>query len=158
MANFSIFKDLVAGDNVSIEQNSEGNLVISSTGGATEAMYAMLNWENIKASRTFDTEVWTGKMAGTDKVYGKVIDLGALPNATTKNVAHNIANLDTKISHSGFVLQPEGHQISSNFPHTTDVKFSIYSRFTDTTCDIQTGTDRREFTAVMFLEYTCTDR
>ncbi len=39
-------------------------------------------------------EHFTGRYRGTSKVYGKTIDFGALPNNTTKTVAHSITNLD----------------------------------------------------------------
>ena len=40
------------------------------------------------------TEHWTGKYIGSSKVYSKVIDMGSLPNNTTKQVAHGITGLD----------------------------------------------------------------
>jgi len=40
------------------------------------------------------TEHWTGRYgSGGTKEYSKVVDIGALPNATTKNVAHSITSL-----------------------------------------------------------------
>lgn len=36
-----------------------------------------------------------------ETIYRKVIDFGTLPNATTKNVAHGITNLDIVISLEG---------------------------------------------------------
>jgi hypothetical protein len=40
------------------------------------------------------TEHWTGRFKDGSKVYAKAIDFGALPNTTTKNVAHGITGLD----------------------------------------------------------------
>lgn len=41
------------------------------------------------------SEHWTGKYSTEgDKIFSKVIDFGALPNATEKTVAHSISNLD----------------------------------------------------------------
>jgi len=40
------------------------------------------------------TEHWTGKFKDGSKVYSKVVDFGALPNTTFKNVAHGITGLD----------------------------------------------------------------
>ena len=41
------------------------------------------------------------------KVYRKTISVGAMPNATIKNVDHNITNLDTVISASGMVYRTD---------------------------------------------------
>jgi hypothetical protein len=40
------------------------------------------------------TEHWTGKFKDGSKVYSKVIDFGALPNTTTKSVAHGVTGMD----------------------------------------------------------------
>ena len=40
------------------------------------------------------TETWSGQYgSGGTKLYTKVIDIGALPNATTKNTAHSITSI-----------------------------------------------------------------
>lgn len=47
-------------------------------------------------------EVWTGGYwKDGKKIYRKVVDCGALPNTTTKNVAHNIANISWIVNYSG---------------------------------------------------------
>ncbi len=42
------------------------------------------------------------------QVFRKVIDIGGLPNATTKNVAHGITGLDTVIEAEGIALNTSG--------------------------------------------------
>lgn len=40
------------------------------------------------------SEHWTGQYRDSAKVYAKVVDIGAMPAATTKTVAHGITGLD----------------------------------------------------------------
>lgn len=47
------------------------------------------------------TERQIGMYLG-DKLYEKTVDLGALPNSTTKNVAHGISNIDIIVDIEGW--------------------------------------------------------
>jgi hypothetical protein len=52
-----------------------------------------------------------GKWIDGSVLYEKTVDCGALPNATTKNVAHNISNL-------GYVVSVNGTARSASTPYT----------------------------------------
>lgn len=88
-------------------------------------------------------------------VYRKVINFGALPNATTKSVSHNISNLGT-------ILDIKGTGTNGSFwfkfPHvvqdtpTNGIEISVST----TLIYIKTGSDRSAYNAYVILEYTKT--
>lgn len=88
-------------------------------------------------------------------VYRKVINFGALPNASTKSVPHNISNLDT-------ILDVKGTGTNGSFwfkfPHvvqdtpTNSIEISVST----TLIYIKTGSDRSAYSAYIILEYTKT--
>ena len=91
-------------------------------------------------------------------IYRKVIDCGALPNNTIKNVAHGISNIEF------FVEPPRGTSYSSTtgntfpLPYTADVlQAQVKMWATSTDIYLQTLADRTEYTKTyVILEYTKT--
>ena len=61
------------------------------------------------------TERIAGKVIesdGTERIlYEKTIAFGAIPNNTTKKVAHNISNIDKVVRIDGYTYEPSGHYI-----------------------------------------------
>ena len=55
------------------------------------------------------TEQRVGTWISGKPVYQKTVDCGALPNNTTKNVAHNISNLDFVVDMSGIATNTTTH-------------------------------------------------
>lgn len=89
-------------------------------------------------------------------VYEKVVDLGALPNSTTKNVAHSISNLGLIISADFVAKDTSGQYIQMPFTVVQSGYFnyqvSIY--LTDTNIVIETGSNRSAYSGFAILRYT----
>ena len=86
-------------------------------------------------------------------IYRKTVDVGALPNATTKNVAHGITDFGTLIRMYGAAKNdttevPLPYVTPSNLNQT----MSIWR--TGNNIRIQTGTDRSAYSGYVTLEYT----
>lgn len=63
------------------------------------------------------TEKIVGQWTDGKPIYQKVVDIGALPNNTSKTVAHGISNVSTFISVIGFAKDSStGNSISLPFP------------------------------------------
>ena len=57
-----------------------------------------------------------GKWIDGKPIYRKIVDIGALPNNTSKTVAHGINNLEKAIIANGFAINNKGETIY--IPHT----------------------------------------
>lgn len=128
---------------------------ISTTDALSAKQGKVLN-EKINEKFAYST---TEKVIGTwidnKPLYQKVIDFGALPNNTNKQVAHNINNLGQIVKFSGFA----GSSINAGgipIPHA--VSSSPVTGFVDDTyVNITTTSDRTAYTrTVVILEYTKT--
>ena len=87
-------------------------------------------------------------------IYRKVIDFGTLPNATSKSVAHNISNLSSVITLRGIASESNSYQ---PIPYATPTSSSsIKISANNTNVSIETGSDRRSYSAKIILEYTKT--
>lgn len=87
-------------------------------------------------------------------IYRKVIDMGALPNATTKSVAHNISNLSNIISIKGIAIK---NSESLPIPYVTfnaNNSGGIIVYANDTDVVLTTSTDRSSYNGYIILEYT----
>lgn len=110
----------------------------------------------VGGSHTYSTdEQEVGTWIDGSPVYEKVVDLGALPNNTTKNVAHNISNL-------GRVIQAElsadngANWITIPYATTnsTDLRYQLGFWITDTNIAIKSEWDRSAFSGYAILRYT----
>ena len=103
------------------------------------------------------SEIDTGaKWIDGSAIYKKTINFGALPNADTKQVAHNISNLAYFIKVETIARNESTtshHMIDSTFGNPTQ---GIYEQaYVDSTAvKITTGTDRSTFDAYVTLYYT----
>ena len=88
-----------------------------------------------------------------ETLYRKVIDLGNLPNNSSKAVAHGISNFKTPIQASGYMTNGTD---STLIPFCTvgNMNYQIGLEFNSTNVVVYTGMDRSAFTGVIFLEYT----
>ena len=88
-------------------------------------------------------------------IYEKIIDFGNLPNSTSKNVEHNIENIDKIISITGIAMSS-----ADTIPMPI---VAIMSRWgcemgaNDTIVGITTGEDRSEYYAYITIQYTKTE-
>ena len=99
-------------------------------------------------------------------IYKKTINFGALPNATSKNVAHGISNLDNVISIEGFMtngsISASSNNWVTNVPGITGVsqsdfyKYGVACYVQGANVTIQTGMDRSSMNAYITLRYTKT--
>lgn len=97
-----------------------------------------------------------GRWIDGNTIYEKVVDLGALPNNATKNIAHGISNL-------GKVIQAElsasdNNSIWLTIPYattsTTDTKYQIGFWITDTNVVVKSDWDRSALSGYAILRYT----
>ena len=109
------------------------------------------------------SEQWTGRTwLDGKKVYEKTIDVGALPNNSIKNIAHNILNIYRWIDITG-AYQQALMALGANSAPPRGLVFGVESENINTSVDavnimIRTGTDRTNYTGYVTLRYTCTDR
>lgn len=90
-------------------------------------------------------------------IYRKVINFGALPNATTKRVAHNISNLKSIIKIEGIADRGDGFFQSIPLVYrSSDNAYNASLAIEGTDISIQTNQDRSEFSGYVTLEYTKT--
>jgi len=98
-----------------------------------------------------ETEI--GKWIDGKTLYRKVIDLGSLPNATSKSVAHNITNPATFVKISGATVSG-GNRLPLPHVDTSGLQYciSLYANATDVI--VVTGSNRSNVTGFAILEYT----
>lgn len=88
-------------------------------------------------------------------IYRKVVDFGALPNASTKIVNHGISNLDTVVNFYGSIINvTTGDRLSLNVPSPSGAQYDILTTVTNTQVKITCAVDRTMQKAVVVLEYT----
>jgi hypothetical protein len=101
----------------------------------------------------------TEKVVGTwidgKPIYQKTIDVGALPNATSKNVAHNISNLD-KVINIIAIAYGSGQHLPINFPAVDNVANACNVRVMGTNININSGINRSGLSGYVTLQYTKT--
>ena len=104
------------------------------------------------------TETRVGTWIDGKPVYRKVVDCGALPNASTKNIAHGISNLNTVTSFQAIAKSPSSNAwlpIPATSPANVIYHVSIY--MTNTNIVINTGDNKTAYTQTYaIIEYTKT--
>ena len=102
-----------------------------------------------------ETEQKTGgKWIDGKPIYRKVVACGALPNNTTKNVAHNISNVGRFINYYGTA---KGNTTTINIPYLdgSGHDYSVFVNVNNTNVVIRTYKDRSAYTdTYIILEYT----
>ena len=87
-------------------------------------------------------------------IYRKVIDCGALPNATAKEIPHGITNLDMIINMYGTSINTSNIGITLPFATTTP-SVCVDLHYNMTYVRIVTGTDLSNYTKTyVTIEYT----
>lgn len=135
-------------------QYIEGGASISNVYGTSQSNGYSQDY--INGLETYSTsEQRIGTWIDGKPVYRKVINFGALPNASTKSVSHNISNLGT-------ILDIKGTGTNGSFwfkfPHvvqdtpTNGIEINVST----TLIYIKTGSDRSAYSAYVTLEYTKT--
>lgn len=119
-------------------------------------------------TKTGDTpiKVGTGNDYSTDEqivgswidgkpLYQKTVELGTLPNNSTKSVAHGISNLNEIVEIKGIVKSGTTF-MQLGKPSTSDIHWSIELEVAGNNVAVTTGSDRTSWTGVCTLKYTKT--
>ena len=102
-------------------------------------------------------EVNTGEVWVDGKpIYRKTIDLGSLPNATTKTVSHGISNFGVPINLEGMAITPagSGYPLNGARPNQNTLPIAATVSITDIT--VETSVDRHTWTGYVTIWYTKT--
>ena len=111
-------------------------------------------WYNPNNIEKYSTnEIKIGTWIDGKPLYRKVVDIGALPNASTKQVAHNISNMGSVVTLRGMVT--DGGFFPIPYCATTNA-YAISLFATTTTITVITGSDRSSVTGFAIIEYTKT--
>lgn len=92
-------------------------------------------------------------------IYKKTVNIGALPNATTKSVAHGITSIGTFIDAKGSALRSSDSiwfQIPNVPNPTAGIDTGIGLTVSSSNIEISTGRDRTNMTGYVTLWYTKT--
>lgn len=105
-----------------------------------------------------ETEKIIGTWVDGSSLYRKVINFGALPNATVKNVNHNISNFKRGIKINGYAYSSQsGNSVPIPYASHSNVAQSIAVYCNSTIVGITTGVDHSVFDeCYIVLEYTKT--
>jgi len=116
------------------------------------------NFNELNKINSYSTnETDTGqKWIDGKTIYRKVIDCGALPNATTKNIPTNLSNI--------FIIKLQGFAYNSNayltipdiIPSGTNYSTKINYDYSNQQIVITAGADRSNMNGYVILEYTKT--
>jgi hypothetical protein len=113
-----------------------------------EELYNPNNSEKYSTS-----EIKIGTWIDGKTLYRKVVNIGALPNSSTKQVAHNISNMGSVVSLRGMVTDGRFFPI----PYCATTNAYAISLFADkTNITVITGSDRSSVTGFAIIEYTKT--
>lgn len=130
---------------------------------ATDALSAKkgkeLN-EKITRNSTYSTEEQAvGTWIDGKTIYRKVIIFGALPNATKKEVQHNISNIRNFTKIEGIAIRNDETKFTQSLPlvyKNTEMFYNTALAVDNTIIEIQTTGDRSMFNGYVILEYTKT--
>ena len=101
---------------------------------------------------TTGTEYETGRIIDGKKEYGKRIDLGTLPNATSKSVAHGISRATKILGYKAFANNANGVFGGVPLPHVSLNNY-IELQITSTNVFISSSINASIFTGVIEIYY-----
>ena len=130
---------------------------------ATDALSAKqgkeLN-EKITRNSTYSTEEQAvGTWIDGKTIYRKIINFGALPNATKKEVQHNISNISNFTKIEGIAIRNDETKFTQSLPlvyKNAEMSYNTALAVDNTIVEIQTNGDRSMFNGYVTLEYTKT--
>lgn len=145
------------GDLLMIVQGQANKKIPAATfnsGNDTRITAAENNLANLQNYVSAETVI--GKWINNKPLYRKIYTIASLPNATTLDVALNISNLENIVKLEGMATNA-AKTVSFPLPfYRSDPTLGIEMYGTNTNIVIITGTDRRELTAFVIVEYTKT--
>ena len=121
-----------------------------------EPTYFMKNTYNADNMYSTD-EMIVGKWIDGKPLYRKTIDCGALPNATTKLIAHNIENIGEIVKISGTATNPSA-DLTMVLPHSSTTAGSqVMAACTSTSIQISSSINLTAYSkSYVTIEYTKT--
>ena len=113
------------------------------------------NLNSIQEISVYSTnELEIGKWIDGKPLYRKAISFGALPNNTTKSMAHNISNLKRVVKLEGFAGSSQNLG-GITLPHATGTPIALYAD--NTNVNVKTNNDATAYTeAYIYVYYTKT--
>ena len=109
--------------------------------------YAETAWHLMQGAWT-TAEWWTGKQRGGSNIYTKIIDFGALPNNTSKSVAHGISSPNLAYDDAPIIVEA-----SLTNGNKLETLISAVS-WDGTNVTITTTADQSAISAYLRVEYT----
>lgn len=102
-----------------------------------------------------NTEKVIGFWVDNKPIYSQTINFGSLPNNGSKNVAHNISNIDKVVNYRGIAYSSSAFRtLPTCSPLNLTYNIDLYVDTTD--IHIITGIDRTSYTSYVTIEYTKT--
>lgn len=112
-----------------------------------------IDWTTINFSDSIEQPV--GIDVNGDVIWRKLVDFGALPNATTKLVPSGVVNMKQLYSLLAVAkISGGGTYLGLPYCHPNQQSLNINIAYTDNSVQILTGTDRSNYSAIAILEYT----
>lgn len=149
----TIPSDIADLDDVTITSPTNGQALIYNNGDWINGDVSGGGGVDYSTSET-DTGL---KWIDNKSVYRKVIDIGSLPNSTTKYIPHGITGIDTLI-HAEILTSNNAKDTFFPVPYTVIgspyINYQTNFILTDTDIGIECGTDRSAFSGYAILEYT----
>lgn len=115
------------------------------------------DWKQTNIPIVTTTEFKTGKIIDGKEEYGKLINLGNLPNASTKNVPHGIKNFTTACNITkieGFAQGDDTSCFPLPYSSPSGLTLCIGIIITNSNISVVTGNDRSSLTGHVTLYYT----
>ena len=132
-----------------------GDGAIDTTQLADEAVTSdKIDFTTLAFGNYSTSEVNTGfKWIDGSDIYKKTVDIGTLPNNTTKNVAHGISNLSLILNYET-VAYGSAYLPIPYVTMTSQSTFQIQFSFSSTNISVVTGNDRTGYSAYVTMYYT----
>lgn len=132
----------------------------TSTTDALSAKQGKVLNEKIAKNSTYSTEEQAvGTWIDGKTIYRKIINFGALPNATKKEVQHNISNISNFTKIEGIAIRNDETKFTQSLPlvyKNAEMFYNTALAVDNTIVEIQTNGDRSMFNGYVTLEYTKT--
>ena len=137
--------------------NAQTNINSTTYAYTAFKLYTDNEYNGLLNNQRYSTdEIDTGKTwIDGKKIYRKVVEFGALPNATSKDVAHGISNLDYIVS-INTTARYNTNYISIPYVDETTLANAISISIRNTKIRISSGANQSMYTATVVIEYTKT--
>ena len=154
----SINASELSGQSISVK-NAGSHFEIETLNSYSSSKTKSYSADYVNGLNTYSTtETRIGTWINGKPIYRKVVDCGALPNASTKNIAHGISNLDTVTSFQAIAKSPSSNAwlpLPATSPANVVYHVAIY--IIDTNIVIAAGDNKSNYTQTYaIVEYTKT--